>query len=137
MSKVDPISNIPTNKSSDQIWTNYFDILKNNFGKKQAKAIWLKAWELRGSSSANTNFLRTEMDKRGIRIAADSIVGTIYDEGVDFVDSISDAFSIGKTATYVVGGILILGLGMMIFNIAKNPIGAANTAVAVRTGGLR
>ncbi len=127
--KVDPLTSLPARSSSDQEWVNYFDVLKNNFGKKEAKAIWLKAWSLRGTPAANTNFLRESMDKRGIKISAGSILGSVYDEGKDLVDSVGGIFSFGKNVTIALTVIVVAGVAIAVHNIAKNPGQAAGLAL--------
>lgn len=115
--------NIPTKTSSDGEWLEWYKLMKSSFGKKTARIRFVNAWNKRGGkdSTANTNNLRTEMEKDGVVIES-GVIGTITDFGVDVVDGISDAFSIGKYATITIGVILVAGLAMIVYGIAKQPL---------------
>jgi hypothetical protein len=60
----------------------------------------------------------------------------LIDKSYDVADTIGGVMNIGKYATYAIGGIVILGSALLIYNIAKNPIGSANAAIKLRTGGI-
>lgn len=126
--KTDPISSIPQYNSGFEAWINWYDSLKQNFGKKQAKSLWIKAWKIRGNSSANTNELRTYMKKQGVSIdksAWDSAVDTAVSAG----DFFGDVAGVGKYVGIGVAVIVVGGLGLAIFNIAKRPAESIGTAI--------
>mgnify|MGYP001590210215 CR=1 FL=1 len=128
MAKTSPILNIPNKSSEGSAWIQWHKVLKSNFGKKEANALFLKAWRMQGDTyKANTNELREYLGKNGIDIEK-NILSSIYDTGDDILDSIGGLLNIGKYAAIAVGVIVIGGLAMAVYNIAKNPIGAAGAA---------
>jgi hypothetical protein len=114
------IQNMPNKNSSGDVWIEWFKILKRAMGKKQASAIWLKAWYMRAGtgSSASTASLRTYMSEQGIDIdktTAESIGDTVS-SGADFVGDFL------KTGTWIGVGLLAViavGIGVAVLNIAK------------------
>ena len=123
MSVLNPKDYIPTVKSSDKDWELFYDSLSKHFSKKDASAVWLKYWGARGGKVAgNTNELRQYMEKKGIKIEAGSLVGSLITSGSDAISSIGDSiggvFGIGKSVVIgasVIAGLLIVGLGYRIF----------------------
>jgi hypothetical protein len=134
--KTDPVRTIPTKNSNFEEWIAWHKALKQNFGKKQANILWVKAWSLRGSSSANTNDLRQYLEKSKIKID-NSAWDKIVDSGVDITDALGDWFKVGKFAGYAILFIVIGGAGMIVYNVARQPIKAAAAAASLRTGGLK
>lgn len=120
--------NEPSIKSSDSEWIQWHKDLKGVFGKKTANSIFLAFWTKRQSSGANTVSLRNYAKGEGFQITGDSVISGVIDSTYDFVDGIGDIFKVGKTATIVIVVVLVGGLGMAIFNIAKNPVSAMSTA---------
>ncbi len=134
--KVNPTTNIPSKSSTDGVWIQWHKELKSNFGKKVANSLWSKAWTKRGSDSANTNTLRSYMEDNGVKVET-STVAALIDSGYDILDNIGDVFTMGKYVSIAVIIIILGGAAMLIFNIAKNPIGAANAAANLKSGGIR
>jgi len=125
--KTDPVNSIPKYNSNTEVWINWHKSLKDNFGKKIANQLWLKAWSIRGNSSANTSDLRKYMSSNGINIS-ESSWDKVVDLGVGITDSIGTAFQVTKYAGIALGVIFIGGLAMIIYNIAKNPASSAGIA---------
>ena len=129
--KANPVNTIPTKASKSEGWIAWHKALKQNFGKKKANALWVKAWSLRGTSSANTNDLRAYLSNQGITIDKTSW-DSIVDAGQDAKESMGDILQFGKIAGIVVVAIVIGGAGMLIYNIVKQPVKAANAAAGLR-----
>ena len=129
---------IPVSTSTDQEWIDWFDSLHSYFGKKVAVQLWSAAWAKRGSESsdANTNALRTYMNKQGI-VVDSGILSHIVDLGEDVGDYIGDFFKLGKYMAYGVAGIILLSLLGITIGIIKNPKGAAKTAGKVAVFGSK
>jgi hypothetical protein len=126
--KVDPIANIPQYNSGFEEWINWYDALKQNFGKKNAKQLWIKAWKIRGNSKANTNELRTYMAKHDITIDK-TTWDSVIDTAVNATDIFGDTFTVGRYLGIGVAIIIVGGLGLAIFNIAKKPAESIGTAI--------
>lgn len=126
--KADPTKSIPTRNSKAEEWIEWHRELKSNFGKKQANAIFLKAWKLRGSNSITTNEMRTYFSKNGITLDK-SIIDALIDKGDDISDFFGDLFNIGKYAGIGLAIIVVGGLGLVVYNIAKNPSKAVGTTI--------
>ncbi len=131
--KVDPITIIPNQQSAGSDWIEWHKTLTSNFGKKQANALFLKAWNRRKGSNASTNALRTYMAKQGIELEK-SVGQQLTDSAYDWADSWADIFKFGKITTFVVVGGGLALTGLLIYNIAKNPIAAANAAAKLKGG---
>ena len=133
--KVNP-TNVPSKRSTAAEWINWHKALKSNFGKKVANDLFLKAWRVRGGkgSDANTNELRSYLEKNGIVIDR-NLVASITDTAYDLGDSIADTFKIGKYATIVIGVIVVGSVGLLLFNIARQPIAAAGAAAKLTPAG--
>jgi len=127
--KADVVSNIPQFNSPAENWIQWHKDLKSNFGKKIANGLWLKAWRIRGNSSANTNPLREYMKKQGVEISS-SAFDKVIDMGADVTDFIGDAFQVSKYAGIAIGVIILGGAAMIVYNLAKNP--AQNAGLAAR-----
>lgn len=124
--KVDPSADIPTKSSNESQWIEWHKALNSSFGKKQANALFVKAWRYRGTSSANTLELRNYLKKQGITIDA-SVFDDIVDIGGGIADTFTGIFNFGKYTTYAVVGIVVIGAGMIVFNLAKSPAQNAGT----------
>lgn len=127
--KSNVVNSIPSYNAKFEDWIQFHKELQSNFGKRNANSLWIKAWKIRGNSSANTNELRTYMEKQGIKFDKSA-----WDSLVDVGDSVTDAFGTVFQVTKFVGiGLAVIvvgGLGMMIFNLAKSP--AKNIGVAAK-----
>jgi len=124
----DPTRIIPTKTSPSQSWVEWHKAMKNRYGKKQANILFVKAWELRGGAgtSASTNELRTYMADNDV-VLDTSTMESITDATLTGFDSIGDLFTIGKYAVITVGVIVVGGLGLLVYNIAKQPFKAVGS----------
>jgi len=127
--KADVISGMPQYNSQAENWIQWHQDLKSNFGKKIANGLWLKAWRIRGNSTANTSDLRKYMTKQGVKIA-ESTWDSIVDVGVDITDGIGTIFQATKYVGIALGVIVVGGLAMVVYNLAKDP--AKNIGVGAR-----
>jgi hypothetical protein len=123
----DPILNEPSVKSNCSEWIQWHKDLKSVFGKKTANSIFIAFWKKRGSTSANTNELRTYAKDQGFSIVGGTLSGVV-DSAYDVFDSFGDIFKVGKIATISIIIIVIGGLGMLIFNVARKPTAAISAA---------
>lgn len=118
--KVDVVDSIPSYNANPLAWIEWHKGLKSNFGKKMANSLWLRAWRIRGNSKANTSELRAYMESQGIKLDTNA-----WDKVVDFGGGISDAiggtFQAGKVVSITLGVIILGGLGLLVFNIARKP----------------
>lgn len=112
--------NIPGLKSSDQQWIQWHKDLKDTFGKKMANSLFLAYWEKRQSYSANTHDLRTYATGQGFKIDGDILSG-ITDAGFSVTDSIGDILKVGKWVGIGLAVILVGGIGLLVYNVAKDP----------------
>ena len=118
--KANPVDAIPPFNAKSDVWIQFHKVLKSNFGKKVANQIWVKAWSIRGNPSANNNDLREYLEENGIKIdksAWDSVV----DLGSDVTDFFGDIFTVGKWVGISLAVIILGGLGMTVYNLAKRP----------------
>jgi hypothetical protein len=78
-------------------------------------------------SSASTNELREYMKSNGVVLDTTTFedVNDSINTGLDFM---GDVFTVGKYMTLAVGVIVVGGLGLLIYNIVKDPIKSASTA---------
>jgi hypothetical protein len=130
------INSIPGFGAKSEQWIVFHKDLKSNFGKKTANSIWVKAWGLKGNSDANNSSLRDYLDKNNIKIST-SRWDDVTDFGGDALDFFGDIFTVAKWGGIALGVILLGGLAMTVYNIAKNPAQSAGTAArAFATKGL-
>jgi hypothetical protein len=135
------LEDIPNIKSSDTAWIQYYRDLKRDFGRRNANSIWVATWEQRGgkNSSANTVMLRNEMKKHKIEVTTTG-GAKLLDFADNVGDTLSTVFKMGTILVFTTIGITVIGFGMILFNIAKEPskaIGVASgTALKTYTGGV-
>lgn len=130
-----PDENVPTKTSRGDDWMNWYDSLKTNFGRKKANELFVKAWRYRGSTSANTSALRDHLEKEGGLKVQGSTLDDLVDMGGDVADFFGDIFVAGKWISIGLATVTAVGLGLLIFNIAKEPGKFAGTAAKAYTGG--
>lgn len=125
--KANPVDTIPAYNAKAESWIEWHKTLKSNFGKKVANSLWTKAWSIRGYGGANTSDLREYMEGQGVKInksAWDSVV----DFGGGILDFFGDAFTVAKWVGISLLVIIVGGIGMIIFNIARKPAESAGIA---------
>lgn len=110
---------MPTLKSVDTEWIKWADLVIGKYGTDIGKQIFIKTWEKRGSRDANTRTIRLHLkDKYNIEID-ESVWDKIVDVGGGIGDSLGRAFKVGKITLYVVGGVIVLSVGLALFNAIK------------------
>ena len=123
--KVAPEDIVPSKDASASEWILWHKALKGaNLGKGNANSLWLKGWRLRGCSgigcSANTAELREYAEKQGF-----TVNGGVLDFVPDTLDSISDfttkTFNLGFYTVAAIIVILVAFLGLLAYNIGRNP----------------
>jgi hypothetical protein len=118
--KTDPTTIIPNAGSNSAAWVEWHKTLLDSFGKKVANAEWLKAWNLRGSTSVSDNTLREYMKKQGITLPA-TWGQSIEDAGVGVVDEVLGIFHMEKTVGIVVGLVILVPVAILLINLARKP----------------
>lgn len=136
---VKPSTVVPAKEASAQEWISFHKAMKAyGFGKATANAKFLQAWKDRGCEGigcdANTVELREYAQSQGIVIE-----GGTWDFVPDMVDDWSDwttkAFNLGFYTVIAIVVVIIGAVGLLAFNIARDPKTAIGAAVAARTGG--
>lgn len=124
-----PTRIIPNKQSGSAAWIQWHKALKNRYGKKQANALFVKAWDLRGGAGtkASTVELRDYMKDNDV-VLDTTTMEDIQDITSSGLDVIGDMFTMGKYFTIAVGVIVVGGLGILVYNIVKNPIKSASAA---------
>jgi len=135
MAKINPSTNIPNTKSADYQWVEWHKAMKTRYGKKTANTLFLEAWQRRQSGDANTVALRNYLEKNDI-----GIEGGVFSFTADVLDDVgsyySSLFSFGKWIGIVLIIILVVGIAMIIFNVAKRPVETARAIADARSGGM-
>lgn len=132
------IRNIPTNNSSDVVWISWYDALRKQFGKKKANALFTANWDAQNgfNSDANSSDLRTHLkDKGGIEISG-GVLGETKDRLLDVGNFFGDYFTVGKYLGIGLAVIVVGGVGLFIYNLAKDPDKAVRIGSAVATRGM-
>lgn len=124
-----PTRIIPNKQSGSAAWIQWHKALKNRYGKKQANALFVKAWDLRGGAgtTASTVELREYMKDNDV-VLDTTTMEDVIDTTNSGLDVIGDIFTMGKYFTIAVGVIVVGGLGVLVYNIVKNPIKSASAA---------
>ena len=121
------INSIPQFNYKSEQWISFHEDLKRNLGKKNANSIWVKAWGLRGNDKANDTSLRDYLAKNNITIST-STWDDVADLGSDALDFFGDAFTVAKWVGIGFAVILVGGVGMVVYNAAKDPARSAGVA---------
>ena len=127
MSVANPLTTIPTKSSSDADWIGWYDILP--FSKKDNNLLFTKAWQERGTSTANTTSLREHLKANGLDLAANNILGDLSDFKYNVLDTVGSVFKVGSV--WVIGGMAIGSLFMMF--MAYRLLTPENTGVIIGT----
>jgi hypothetical protein len=125
---------MPSKISKSEEWIAFHKALAR-FGPKVANAEWLKFWADRETSQANDLALRTYLKTKGITIS-ESAFDSAIDKGAGVLGFFGNMFSIGKYVGIGLAVVAVGGLAMIVYNVAKNPVGAAGAAIKLRTGGM-
>ena len=126
---MNPTKIIPTRTSSSSAWIEWHKTMKSRYGKKQANILFVKAWDKRAGAgtSASTNELREYMKKQEVTLDT-STLESVADTVSSGLDNIGGFFTVGKYFAIGTGIIIVGGLGMLVFNLVKNPNKTASTA---------
>jgi len=122
INKLNAIQTMPTLKSVDTDWIKWADSVIGHYGSDLGKQIFINTWQKRGSKAANTNAIRTHLKTKYDIVIDESVWDKIVDSGASIGDSISKALKVGKVTLIVVGGILLVGVSMAIYNNVKGGI---------------
>lgn len=121
-----PLDDMPNANTTPEAWVNWYSEVTDYFGRSVGDQLWIRAWGIYGgpNSTANTAALRDAMAKNDIKIDAsgtseafDSVRHAVTGVG-DYLGSI---FQMGKWAAFGVVGIGIIGLGIFVWGLAKDP----------------
>lgn len=109
MSAASPVDTMPTKSSSDAAWIAWYDILP--FSKKDNNLLFMRAWQYRGSSDANTQALRAHLKSAGLELAANNVLGQVKDFEYSIIDTAGSLFKVGSTTMILiaVGGVVFTG----------------------------
>lgn len=128
MANIKPIKIIPTKQSTEEDWKAFIDALSQRYGNKNARILFMKAWSKNGFSSTSSEFRKYLKGEYKIIISTTNIQATIDKiGGVD--DFFSDVFTAGKWISIGFAVIIVGGVAMIIYNIAKNPAQAIGTTI--------
>ena len=129
-----PDKNIPDELSSANAWKLWHGSLKSALGRKQAAVIFVSAWDKRGNKDVITVDLNNYLEKYGIKLDT-NFLGTVIGAGADIADTIGGVLKVGKYAVYGLVGIVVVGTGILVFQIVKNPIKSAQAAATFTPAG--
>lgn len=126
MANTDPTLNKPDRTSDSNAWLQWYKDLKDNFGRKLAVSAWTNWWGQQGGIALSHD-TRDYLAKQGIEVDATGLA-KITDVADDIFGEIGSFFQMGKIATIAVLAIVLGGVGMLVFNIAKSPIATIKAA---------
>jgi hypothetical protein len=124
---LDPRQNIPSQQFTSQQWQDWYGDLRSYFSRKDANEIWEAFWKKRQSDDANDNALRTYMKKQGV-VVETGLLGELRDEGGNIIDGIGNIFGFAKWTLLIVGGVILVPIAILLFNVARKPFEAAKAA---------
>lgn len=132
------IINVPKNNSSENVWITWYDALKNKFGRKKANSLFTANWDAQSGSGsdANTTTLRQHLKKEGKLDLKGSFAGEIKDKVFDVGNFLGDYITVGKYLGIGLGVVVLGGLGLFVYNLAKDPDKAVRIGTAVATRGM-
>jgi len=127
------VLNIPNVHSTSSSWIEWHKALRKSFGKKKANYLFVQAWDVRAGkgSNASTNELREYMKDNGV-VLDTTTLEDITDTVSSVTDFFGDIFKYGKIAGIVVGVMILASMGMILFNLSKNPIKTAETVMNLK-----
>jgi hypothetical protein len=120
MNRQQILSNTPTGKSTAGDWINFHESLTSVIGKKNANEVFKSYWSKLGNNSANTGELRNYLKDNGINLESGNYIGNIVDFSYDIGDSFSSFLSTTKYVAFGIAAIIIIPLGIALFNVAKS-----------------
>ena len=146
------IKNIPTVQSKETEWINWNQGLIGTFGKPAADVLLLNAlakrWQQGVKSTTFIDYLQkqnipidlnwTEWAKDITTDAGAELLSTakkIKDIGDSVLDTIGSFIGVGKYLVIGLAVVAVGGVAMIVYNIGKNPIGAAQAAAKFTPAG--
>ena len=110
---------VPTKQSTSNEWVNWHKTMKASFGKKNANILFVNAFAKRGSTSVVDENMQNYFEGQGIILDQNWLESA---KGVftDTYDFFSDVFKVGTYAAVGFGGVLLISLSVLIFNIARS-----------------
>ena len=127
--KANPVLSVPKHgETQAQVWAEWYRQLRSNFGRQVSNQLFIKAWSVRGTSSANQPLLRDELRKGGLTLDT-SAWDKLVDTGGGVADYFGDIFSLGKYTAFALVIILVAGVGLTVYNIARRPGETAGTVL--------
>jgi hypothetical protein len=132
------IRTLPTASSNDLVWMAWYDALKKQFGKKKANGLFTSAWDsqLATGGDANTTTLRQHLNKEGGIDISGGFWGEVKDKYFDVGNFFGDYLVMGKYLGIGLGVIVVGGLGLLVYNLAKDPEKAVRVGSAIATRGM-
>lgn len=112
---------MPTLKSKDIEWINWMKALDKDFDRSTSVSLFTNLWSKRGTSEARTLQLRSFMKDKYHVDLSEGIIDRAVDLGGDIGDTIGGIFKVGKITFFIVGGIVIVAVGAVIYSVVKNP----------------
>jgi len=132
-----PEDNVPSINSTASQWIEWHKALKRDLGKATANTLWLEAWVQRGcegySCPSNTVELREYIASQGISIEGGrwSFIPDLIDDWGDFTKRF---FDLGFYTVLAIVIILVAFLGLLAWNIGRDPKGTLNAAAKLKGG---
>ena len=124
--------NLPGEMSSIGTWMHWHKALKGCVGRSKANDLFLQLWDKNNLST--TIELRKYMEENGVDMDK-SALNRLTDTGAGIVNWVGTGFEIGGYAAVGILVILVGGVGMIVFNMAKSPEGSARLVAGVATRG--
>ena len=113
------IKNIPRRSSSDQVWIQWYDALKKEFGRKKANQLFIANWDAvdGDTSNANTTNLRNHLQRFGIDVDG-GVIGGVKDWALGVGGYFGDIFNASKIIGIGLASVVAISMGVLIFQIA-------------------
>lgn len=135
--KVNPISLLPTEKSTVDDWVNFYNALKAVYGEKAANYAFVKRWSLR-KGSANTADVEKGTGLTLNKSFIESVEKTAMNS-VDYVGGFFNSLGTGSKIVFYAGiGLGVLFVGGVVYRLvtlsASEAGTVAGTAAKVYSG---
>lgn len=123
-----PDKNLPSINDVDQIWIDWHKNLVTSIGRSQANLYWSKYYNIVKPDKATTNYLIDYAEKQGIKIDRTALqsLGNVFSGIGDFA---AGAFGVIKYTGIALLVIVVGGIALVVYNVAKNPNKTIDIAV--------
>ncbi len=139
---INPTLTIPTTNSNASEWLQWHKTLLTAFSQDESNSIWLAYWAKRGNGHDNST-LRDYMKTQGVDMDS-SILANVTDFYKETFSTVSGAIlspfkamstiiGVGKWAALGFVVIILGSVGLLVFNIAKNPIATLKATDGIRS----